>query len=76
MWILENSCSEGHKRSPYLLDYIVTFFKKFIDTPGIPPNVNRILLYLNGNYRFWYSQKWTASKHQHFFVEKWLETCR
>lgn len=76
LWILENSYSGKVRYSPYLMDYLITFFEKFIGMHGIPCNVNRILLYLSGYYRFWYSKKCLNSQYQHFFVEKWLETCR
>ena len=75
LWGLETA-SENRKRSPYFLDYKITFFEKFIDMPGIPPNVNRVLLYLNGNKRFWYRQKQLVPPYQHFFIERWMEICR
>jgi len=62
-------------RSPYLLDYIATFFESFIDTPGIPRNVNRILICAVGNCRAWY-QKQEVAPYQHFFVESWLRKTR
>lgn len=61
--------------SPYLLDYIATFFESFIDTPGIPRNVNRILICAVGRCRAWYSKAETEP-YQHFFIERWLEKCR
>ena len=64
------------ERSPYFMDYVMTFFKKFIDMPGIPPNVNRILLYLDGAYSFWYQRRANIPPYQHFFVDSWMRKTR
>jgi len=58
------------------MDYFITFFSGFIDSPGIPHNVNRILIYTVGNQSFWYKRKQLIPPYQHFFIERWLETCR
>ena len=68
-------CFDNYGHSPYLLDYIATFFESFIDTPGIPRNVNRILICAVGRCRAWYS-KMETEPYQHFFIERWLEKCR
>ena len=62
--------------SPYFLDYTATFFKSFIDTPGIPRNVNRLLIATVGYMRAWYNKTQEPALYQHFFIERWLETCR
>lgn len=68
--------SDEKHMSPYLMDYMATFFETFIDIPGIPRNVNRLLVYTVGNLRAWYNIKMNPAPNQHFFTERWLETCR
>ena len=66
-----DSWERGKNISPYFLDYTATFFESFIDTPGIPRNVNRLLIATVGYMRTWY-QKWEPEPYQHFFIESWL----
>lgn len=62
------------RHSPHRLDYIATFFEGFIDSPGIPSNVNRILMYTVGRYRAYYSiAVCKIEPYQHFFTERWLD---
>ena len=63
----------GHQKysSPYFRDYYASFFEVFIDTPGIPNNVNRLLIYVVGIVRAWYRKQKTMP-YQHFLVESWL----
>lgn len=61
--------------SPYYLDYAATFFEGFIDTPGIPRNVNRLLIATVGYMRAWYKKRQTEP-YQHFFIESWLRKTR
>lgn len=70
-WQMENSWEHGKHISPYFLDYTATFFEGFIDTPGIPRNINRLLIITVGYMRVWY-QKWEPEPYQHFFIESWL----
>lgn len=70
-WQIDNSWERGKNISPYYLDYAATFFEGFIDTPGIPRNVNRLLFVTVGYMRAWY-QKWEPEPYQHFFIESWL----
>ena len=74
LWRLDDAYNNG--KSPYFMDYAITFYGDFIDMPGIPHNVNRILIYTVGNQSFWYKQKQLIPPYQHFFIERWLETCR
>lgn len=62
--------------SPYYLDYAATFFEQFIDMPGIPRNVKRLLIFTVGRMRAWYFIKQEVAPYQHFFIERWMETCR
>lgn len=68
--------SWGKYISPYFLDYTATFFESFIDTPGIPRNVNRLLIATVGYMRAWYNKTQEPALYQHFFIERWMETCR
>lgn len=61
--------------SPYILDYMTTFFQGFIDKPGISRSVNRLLISTVGYMRAWY-QKWEPEPYQHFLVESWLRKNR
>ena len=70
-WRLDGSYKYQGHLSPYILDYMITFFEGFIDTPGTPPNVNRILIVMVGNMRAWLP-KFCLAPYQHFFVEAWL----
>ncbi len=70
-WRFDSSWERGKHISPYFLDYTATFFESFIDTPGIPRNVNRLLIATVGYMRAWY-QKWEPEPYQHFLVESWL----
>lgn len=69
-WRLD-SWERGKNISPYFLDYTATFFEGFIDTPGIPRNVNRLLIATVGCMRAYY-QKRKPEPYQHFLVESWL----
>jgi len=60
----------------YFLDYRATFLEQFIDMPGIPRNVNRLLFYTVGCHRAWYDIKVESAPYQHFFIERWMEICR
>jgi len=71
-----DSASLGKNISKYRIDYIATFFEQFIDLPGIPRNAKRLLIYTVGNLRAWYNIKTEPEPYQHFFIERWLETCR
>ncbi|MBP5794548.1 MAG: hypothetical protein J6W41_00840 [Alphaproteobacteria bacterium] len=74
-WRLD-SWERGKNISPYHLDYTATFFEQFIDMPGIPRNVNRLFIYAVGVNRFYYNIKIAPTPYQHFFIERWMETCR
>ena len=71
-WKQDSYTYETHKNR-YFLDYQATFFEQFIDAPGIPLNVKRLLIYTVGIMRAHYGIK---APYQHFFVERWMETCR
>ena len=59
------------KYSPYLLDYIATFFEGFINTPSIPHNMNIILIFAVDRYRAYYSViTGKIEPYQHFFHRK------
>lgn len=79
-WKIDNSYirTDGKRRSRFTLDYEATFFEQFIDTPGIPTNVNRLLIYTVGHLRGAYKDAiCSVAPYQHFFIERWLEkTCR
>ena len=66
-----DSWERGKNISPYLLDYAATFFESFIDTPGIPRNINRLLIVTVVHIRVWY-EKLETEPYQHFFIESWL----
>ena len=70
-WRIEDYYNHKEYRSPYFLDYEYTFFESFIDTPGIPANVNRLLIYTAGYLHNWV-RKLKLMPYQHFFVEAWL----
>lgn len=70
-WQIDNSWEHGKYISPYFLDYMATFFQGFIDTPGIPRNVNRLLIVTVGYMRAWYEEV-EMKPYQHFFIESWL----
>lgn len=53
-------------KSPYIMDYMATFFGQFIDTHGIPNNVNRLLIYTVGSLNAWYDIKKKSTPYQHF----------
>lgn len=74
-WRLD-SFERGKNISPYFLDYTATFFEQFIDMPGIPRNVNRLLIYTVGYERFYYNIKKAPTPYQHFLVESWLRKTR
>ena len=74
-WKQDSYTHETHKNK-YILDYYATFFESFIDTPGIPRNVNRLLVATVGYMRAYYYMKREVEPYQHFFVERWMETCR
>lgn len=74
-WRLDSCLDRERNISPYYLDYAATFFEQFINMPGIPRNVNRLLIYIVGCHRAWYYIEPVAS-YQHFFIERWMETCR
>ncbi len=74
-WKQDSYTRETHKNK-YILDYKATFFESFIDTPGIPRNVNRLLIATVGNMRAYYDMKIEVEPYQHFFVERWMEICR
>ena len=74
LWRFEdyfNSSKEKKDKSPYITDYLATFFESFIDTPGIPDNVNRLLIVAVGRIRV-ACKKRNMMPYQHFFVETWL----
>ena len=73
-WKIDDAYTDGKKHSKFVLDYEATFFEQFIDTPGILPNANRLLLYTVGKLRGYY-YKIKSAPYQHFFIERWLETC-
>lgn len=74
-WRLDSCLDREKNISPYFLDYTATFFEQFIDMPGIPRNVNGLLIYTVGRLRAWYNVE-TVALYQHFFIERWMETCR
>ncbi len=71
-WKQDGYTRETHKNK-YFLDYQATFFEQFIDAPGIPLNVKRLLIYTVGIMRAHYGKK---APYQHFFIERWMEICR
>jgi len=74
-WKQDGYTHKTHKNK-YILDYRATFFELFIDAPGIPLNVKRLLIYTVGIMRAHYDMKIEVDPYQHFFVERWMETCR
>ncbi len=74
-WRLD-SWERGKNISPYYLDYAATFFEQFIDVPGIPRNVKRLLIFIVGHIRASYFIQKKVAPYQHFFVERWMEICR
>ena len=60
----------------YFLDYTATFLEQFMDTPGIPQNVNRLLWFVVGKMRAWYDIKVESAPYQHFLVEMWMDKTR
>lgn len=60
----------------YFLDYTATFLEQFMDTPGIPQNVNRLLWFVVGEMRAWYDIKVESAPYQHFLVEMWMDKTR
>ncbi|MFQ6760342.1 MAG: hypothetical protein ACLRFM_03015 [Alphaproteobacteria bacterium] len=74
-WKQDSYTHETHKNK-YILDYKATFFEQFIDVPGIPLNVKRLLIYTVGNMRAYYYMKVEIEPYQHFFIERWMEKCR
>ena len=75
-WKQDDNYTSKTNKNKYELDYIATFFECFIDIPGIPHNVKLLLIYTIGNLRGWYNIKIETAPYQHFFIERWLETCR
>lgn len=71
-WKQDSYTRETHKNK-YYLDYKATFFEQFIDAPDIPLNVKRLLIFVVGIKRAYYGIK---APYQHFFIERWMETCR
>ena len=59
----------------YFLDYTATFLEQFMDTPGIPQNVNSLLWFVVGKMRAWYNIEKPQS-YQHFLVESWMRKTR
>lgn len=74
-WKQDSYTRETHKNK-YILDYYATFFEQFIDAPGIPLNVKRLLVYTVGITHSYYDTKIEVEPYQHFFIERWMETCR
>ena len=74
-WKQDSYTYETHKNK-YILDYCATFFEQFIDVPGIPLNVKRLLIYTVGIMHAYYDMKMEVEPYQHFFVERWMETVR
>ena len=74
-WKQDSYTHETHKNK-YFLDYAATFFEQFIDAPGIPLNVKRLLIYTVGNGRGHYYRIRKVKPYQQFFIERWMETCR
>ena len=73
-WKINDAYNNPQNKSQFLLDNMATFFEQFIDTLGIPPNVTRLLIYTVGTLRAWAMMQKLAP-YQHFFIERWLETC-
>ena len=71
----QDSCTHETHNNRYFFDYQTTFFEQFIDAPGVPLNVKRLLIYAVGNLRAWY-QKIKVAPYQHFFIESWLRKTR
>ena len=74
-WKQDSYTYKTHK-SRYLLDYTATFLEQFIDTPGIPQNVNSLLWFVVGKMRAWYDIKVKSAPYQHFLVERWMDKTR
>ncbi|MBQ6027218.1 MAG: hypothetical protein IJL21_01535 [Alphaproteobacteria bacterium] len=65
-WQVDDAYTNGKKHSKFLLDYLATFFEQFIDTPDIPANVNRLLIYIVGKHFAHYKIKINSAPYQHF----------
>ena len=74
-WKQDSYTHETHNNR-YFLDYQATFFEQFIDAPGIPLKVKRLLIYTVGIMHAYYDMKIEVEPYQHFFIERWMETCR
>ncbi len=74
-WKQDSYTHETHTNE-YFLDYTATFLEQFMNTPGIPQNVNRLLCFAVGNRRAWYDIKVKSAPYQHFLVERWMDKTR
>lgn len=73
-WKQDSYTYETHTNI-YFLDYLATFLEQFMDTPGIPQNVNCLLWCAVGKMRAWYNIEKPQS-YQHFLVESWMRKTR
>lgn len=73
-WKIDDAYNNPQNKSKFLLDNMATFFEQFIDTLGIPPNVNRLLIYTVGTLRAWAMMQKLAP-YQHFLTQRWMEKC-
>ena len=53
-------------------EYLVIFFERFLDTPDIPPRVNKLLVYEIG-YSMEMNKRHKMPVSQRFFCELWLQ---
>ena len=57
--------------------YAAEFLSMFLDTPGIPQNVNRLLYLVIGVCNeFDKIKQSTIEPERVFFIQRWMETCR
>ena len=76
LWRFDDYINHQEYYSPYISDYSATFLEQFMDTPGIPQNVNRLLWFAVGRMRAWYDIKMGSAPYQHFLVERWMDKTR
>ena len=82
-WIEKNIASHPLFRTinktlcggPNVYEYQIVFFERFLDSPGIPPRVNKLLAYEIGWCREMNKQQngYKVPVTQQFFCELWLQ---
>lgn len=65
----------GH---PNVYAYVVEFLKMFLDTPKIPLQVNKLLIFVIGICKKYDKDQYRApiEPEREFFIRRWMETCR